>query len=86
MAETKKGKRSEKSDAQLQKDHLEKVAHYIDQVDNWMSKLIKGISSKKHPLTDAQKSKATSAVNTLYVRLEDSLTSREVVEEKGFEF
>ncbi len=86
MAEKEKKKRSDKSDAELAKKHLENTAHYVDQVDNWMNKLIKAVNSRKHPLTDAQKAKVSGAIGALYDRYEASLRAEEAVEEKGFEF
>lgn len=86
MAEKQKKKRSEKSDAELAKEHLAKTAHFIDQVANWMTKLTKAVNSRKHPLTDSQKEKATDALRELYEIYEASLTAKEAVIEKGFEF
>ena len=84
MAEKKK--RTEKSDSVLAKEHLEKTAHFVDQMDNWMTKLIKAVNSRKHPLTDAQKAKVSDALNALYDSYETALRAEKPVEEKGFEF
>ena len=81
-----KKKRTEKSDSVLAKEHLEKTAHFVDQVDNWMTKLIKAVNSRKHPLTDGQKAKVSGAIGELYDRYEASLRAEAPVEEKGFEF
>ena len=84
MAEKKK--RTEKSDSVLAKEHLEKTAHFVDQMDNWMTKLIKAVNSRKHPLTETQKNKVSGAIGELYDRYEASLRAEAPVEEKGFEF
>ena len=81
-----KKKRTEKSDSVLAKEHLEKTAHFIDKVDDWMTKLIKAVNSKKHPLTEAQKNKVSGAIGELYDRYEAALRAQEVPAEKGFEF
>jgi hypothetical protein len=81
-----KKKRTEKSDAVLAKEHLEKTAHFVDKVDDWMTKLIKAVNSRKHPLTDAQKERVSGAIGELYDRYEASLRAKESIEEKGFEF
>ena len=86
MAEKPKGKRSEKSESVLAKEHLEKTAHFVDQVDNWMTKLIKAVNSRKLPLTEPQKNKVSSTIGALYDRYEASLRAEEAIEEKGFEF
>ena len=86
MAEKEKKKRSEKSESVLAKEHLVKTAHFVDQVDNWMTKLIKAVNSRKHPLTEAQKNKVSGAIGALYDRYEASLRAEEAIEEKGFEF
>jgi hypothetical protein len=84
MAEKKK--RTEKSDNVLAKEHLEKTAHFVDKVDDWMTKLIKAVNSRKHPLTDGQKAKVSDTLNALYDKYEASLRAEEAIEEKGFEF
>ncbi len=80
-------KKSDKSEKRLAEEHLVRIAHDIDQIDNWTVKLTKAVGSRKYPLSDAQKQEVAAHVNESVEKFNTSLTETEDETQKtGFKF
>ena len=77
-------KKSKKTPDTLQTEYKAKVAHAVDQIDNWTGKLVKAMHSRNHKLTDDQTGKVANAVATIYNEFENALTAEPTKSKEGF--
>jgi ClpP class serine protease len=67
------GKRSKKSDAELEMSHKEKVANTVRNADKWMARVAKYATSRRKPLTASDKAKVENYIDETYARFKQKM-------------
>lgn len=87
-----KDKKSEKSDSEKTKKtaaelaalHTAKVEHAVGRVEMWTEKIAKLLKSKRHPMTDGEKSQVLEYLEKVRQDFVDTLTKPEKAQKTGF--
>ena len=74
------GKPSEKTDAELQKEHVERVEKAVERINRAYDLLGRSMKSRRYPFTDDQKTMVINHLVDTHRRFVDKITAQKVSE------
>lgn len=81
---TEKAERMKSSPEELAQKHVSDTAYCVQRMDEWASKLIAKVNSRKYHLTTEQTDKVISAVNDISARVASEVRPSEETQKPKF--